>query len=118
MEVRNIELLEYVTREGINPFRYWFETLVDPSAQGTIMTRLGRLRLGNLGDFKSLENGVYELRIHMGPGYRIYFGRVLDGKALILLGGSRRSQDKDIKRARIYLGDFLSRIRHEKKKSK
>jgi putative addiction module killer protein len=81
-------------------FRRWFDDLSDQEARNKIFVRIRRLRAGNLGDFKSVGAGVSELRIHYGPGYRIYF--TWKGKELILLlaGGDKGSQKRDILAAR------------------
>src|SRR5437764_5155155 len=70
------EIRIYQTREGRFPFSEWFEHLRDQKTQQVVDSRLARVRLGNLGDAASLGGGLYELRIHFGPGFRIYFGMV------------------------------------------
>jgi putative addiction module killer protein len=80
-------------------FKAWFESLSDRRAQLRIGARIRRLSLGNPGDAKPVGSGVSEMRIHYGPGYRIYFmrrGRML---VVLLCGGDKRTQDADIKRA-------------------
>lgn len=67
------------------------------------MQRLDRLQSGNPGDCKSLGAGLVELRVDMGPGYRVYFARLGPGRCLILWGGSKRTQVADIERARKWL---------------
>ena len=80
-------------------FQSWLENLKDPRAYARIETRLFRLALGLLGDFKSVGNGVSELRIDYGPGYRVYFTR-RGGKLFILLvGGDKSTQARDIRLA-------------------
>jgi putative addiction module killer protein len=95
--VREIRLLQ--TANGSVPFEKWFDRLKDKSAQATIDARLTRLMDGNFGDHKQVGNGVHELRIHAGPGYRVYYG--LDGPMIVILitGGSKRSQKTDIQTA-------------------
>jgi putative addiction module killer protein len=80
-------------------FAAWFEDLRDQRAKAQIQVRIDRLSLGNPGDTKPVGEGVSELRIDYGPGYRIYF--VHRGKALIVLlaGGDKRTQARDIKAA-------------------
>lgn len=67
-----------------------------------IRNRLRRIELGNLGNYKSLGAGIYELKFSFGPGYRIYFAEVENTVILLLAGGDKSSQSKDIKRAKIY----------------
>lgn len=71
--------------------------------------RINRLRLGNLGDCRHLGEGIYELRIHLDPGYRVYFGDV-DGENIVLLcGGTKRTQRRDIEKAQEYWRELRSR---------
>lgn len=102
------EIRVYQRNGGKRPFIVWLEALKDIRARAIIKARLGRVQLGNLGDYKPVGNGVYELRIDVGPGYRIYFG--IDGTKviLLLLGGSKRKQQRDIKKAKEYWQDYLS----------
>ena len=76
-----------------------------------VLARVDRLAFGTFGDWKPVGEGVCELRIHFGAGYRVYFGR--DGKAVVILlcGGEKRSQDTDIKRAKKYWNDYETRKR-------
>lgn len=104
-----IELLEYVTEDGRNPFRKWLLSLKDRAARARIRVRLNRVRLGNFGDCKSAGKGVEELRVDYGPGYRIYFARNTSSLVILLCGGSKKSQSKDIQLAQAYWGDFKRR---------
>lgn len=81
-------------------FIRWLNKLKDRQAHGTIISRINRLRHGNAGDVKTIGGGVRELRIHRGPGYRIYF--VQHGETIIVLlcGGDKGSQDRDIQKAK------------------
>ena len=102
----------YVASDGGSPFQEWLDKLKDKKARAIINARLDRLRLGNLGDCKSIGSGVFELRMDFGPGYRIYFGQ--DGETLVILlcGGDKSSQAADIKKAGKYWDDY--KIRHGK----
>ena len=93
------QILEYVTPQGTNPFRLWLASL-PVFVAARVQARLYRAELGNLGDFKSVGDGVFELRIHMSPGYRLYYGR--EGRTIILLlaGGTKSSQNRDITKAK------------------
>jgi putative addiction module killer protein len=95
----------YITEEGIEPFARWFNKL-NAIAAAKVSTALYRLELGNYSNVKSLSDGIYEYKIDFGPGYRIYFGQ--DGEELIILvgGGSKKQQDKDIKMAKNYWQEF------------
>lgn len=99
MESRQWEIQKYVTAEGDCPFDEWFDKL-DLNLQTRIDVRLDRVRLGNFGDRKSLEKGIFELRFQFGAGYRIYFGLKGNQMVLLLVGGSKKTQKKDIKTAR------------------
>lgn len=94
MNHTQIELLEYLTDSGQNPFRNWLEGLRDRQARAKIRVRLNRIRLGNFGDCKSVGRGVSELRIPHGPGYRVYFGRK-DNMVVILLCGATRKHNPE-----------------------
>jgi putative addiction module killer protein len=105
MESRPRKIQIYEDSDGQRPFETWFKNLEPLRARTTIATRLDRAELGALGDWKPIQSGVCEMRIHFGPGYRIYFG--LDGDALVLLwGGTKATQSRDIRRAMNYWGDY------------
>ena len=108
------ELIFYQTERGAVPFQKWLSSLKDLKGVTKIKTRLNRLALGNYGDCKNLKNGVKELRIDYGPGYRVYFAE-LNRKTTILLiiGGTKRTQDKDIKKAVEYWQLFKTRFENE-----
>lgn len=78
----------------------WFDALRDTQARARINTRLRRLSLGNPGDVKPVGEGVSELRIDYGPGYRVYFTQRGREVVILLAGGDKRTQDKDIQTAR------------------
>ncbi|MCG8449375.1 MAG: type II toxin-antitoxin system RelE/ParE family toxin [Pirellulales bacterium] len=92
------ELFEYVRTDGSCPFAEWLAGL-NKEAAAKVAVALERMETGNLGDHKSVGQGVSERRIHFGPGYRIYFGR--DGNTLIVLvgGGTKSRQAADIRNA-------------------
>jgi putative addiction module killer protein len=80
-------------------FAEWFAKLRDVQARGRIVARLRRLSLGNPGDVKSVGQGVLEMRIDYGPGYRVYIAYRGAKRAIILCGGDKRSQPRDIAKA-------------------
>lgn len=103
------ELRFYRTKEGKEPFTDWIEALKDVMGRAHITNRLNRVSIGHYGDYKSVGGGVYELRIHYGPGYRVYFSEQQDTIVLLLLGGSKRTQLKDIQKAKQYWAEFRER---------
>lgn len=105
-EPRDIQ--RYITADGKIPFDRWFDALRDEKTKTIINKRLNRVRLGNLGDYRSVGEGVYELKINYGPGYRVYFGQVGTTIILLLCGGDKSSQDKDISQAIEYWTDYRS----------
>lgn len=88
----------YTSVNGEQPFIEWLES-IDSKIRYRIKERLDRVALGNFGDVKSLRDGVFELRLWFGSGYRIYFGQENDTVVLLLCGGDKRSQKKDLKKA-------------------
>ncbi len=94
-----IEIREYLDDRGRSPFGRWFDSL-DASAAVRVRTSLARMEAGNLSNIRGVGNGVLECRINVGPDYRVYFGR--DGDTLIVLlgGGTKTRQQKDIDDAR------------------
>jgi putative addiction module killer protein len=108
MENQPREIRYYITDNGISPFAEWFMSLRDRRAQSKIELRLRRMELGNWGDCKALGSGLYELRVDTGPGYRIYFGEVGATVVLLLCGGDKSTQDKDIKKAQLYWSRYES----------
>lgn len=106
-----VEVRYYQTVHGRRPVAEWLNRLQDGVARARIVARLDRLAAGLFGDWKIVGDGVYELRIDHGPGYRVYYGQ--DGNSLILLlcGGEKRTQVKDIKTAHAYWKDYKARKR-------
>lgn len=92
-----LEISEY-THDDKAPFSDWLNTL-DRPVKARIMTRIDRIRRENFGDAKSVGEGVFELRIAFGPGYRVYYGRQGQEIVVLLCGGDKGSQSRDIARA-------------------
>lgn len=105
-----IEVLEYQDQKGESPFAGWFKGL-EPASAAKVTVAVKRIEMGNLSNAKSLGGGVFEYRLHTGPGYRIYFGQ--DGGTLMVVlgGGTKRRQQADIAKAR----DLWSEYRQRKK---
>ena len=93
-EIKKLEL-----QNGLVPFDEWFDSLRDLRMQAAVDARLTRLRAGNFGDCKSVGGGVFELRISFGPGLRVYYGLHDKQIAVLIGGGDKRSQPRDIRRA-------------------
>ena len=91
---------EYLDENGRSHYGEWLSSLRDARAKAKIIIAVDRMELGNLGDSEPVGEGVSELRIHYGPGYRVYYAR--DGKTIFLLlcGGDKSTQSKDIKQAK------------------
>jgi putative addiction module killer protein len=106
METHERYLREYITRTGRNPFGGWLRSITDTTTRARIRTRLSRLRLGNFGDTRSVGEGVHELRLDFGPGYRVYYGLIGDIIVLLLGGGDKRSQARDIRDAKRHWREF------------
>ncbi|HQU49751.1 MAG TPA: type II toxin-antitoxin system RelE/ParE family toxin [Casimicrobiaceae bacterium] len=102
----SIEVRHYLTPEGRDPFAEWVERLRDKRARAAVLLRIGRMERGLFGDARSVGGGVSELRIDVGPGYRVYFGRIGDRIVLLLCGGDKRRQDDDIARAKRYWASY------------
>lgn len=104
-----IELRTYVTADGRAPFDEWMEELRDVQARARIRARLVRVQLGNFGDFRPLREGVQEMRIDHGPGYRVYLSRQGPIVVLLLCGSDKGGQAAAIKQAVAYLNDWRKR---------
>src|SRR5271155_1716791 len=105
------EIRYYVAADGRAPFAWWFADL-EAVARAKVTRAVVRLEQGNFSNVKSVGEGVFEYRIDFGPGYRIYFGQ--DGQTLVILltGGTKKRQQRDIDEARAYWQDYkLSRRR-------
>lgn len=109
MEAKPREIRGYVTENGKIPFEEWFESLRDTNAKAKIISRLNRVRAGNLGDYQPVGEGVCEFRIQSGPGYRIYFGQIGFTIVILLCGGDKSTQDPDIRTAKEYWKDYEKR---------
>lgn len=108
MEVQPREIERYTTSDGRVPFDEWFYDLRDSQAKLKINVRLKRVSAGNFGDYRSVGEGVWELRLNFGPGYRVYFGQVETTIVLLLCGGDKSTQDEDIFQAKKYWTKYRS----------
>ena len=107
-----IEIREYIDNRGRSPFGRWFDGL-DAGAAARVRTSLARMEAGNLSNVRGVGSGVSECRINVGPGYRVYFGR--DGDTLIILlgGGTKARQQRDIEGARELWQEYRRRKQQE-----
>ena len=108
-----IEAQEYRTDDGVSPFARWFATL-DTRAALKVRTAIARMEAGNFSNAKSVGAGLSECRIDFGPGYRVYFGK--NGHRLVILlgGGTKKRQHKDIEAARGFWTNYKARKRRER----
>ncbi len=109
MEARPREIQNYLTTEGKSPYEEWVESFRDRQTRSQIDKRLKRVKLGNLGDYRSVGKGVFELRIDQCPGNQIYFGQIGLTIVLLLCGGDKSTQEQDIGKAKEYWRDYERR---------
>ena len=100
-----IKILE--TENGKSPFNDWLLGLKDIKARALVRAKLARIQLGHMGDAKSLGDGVYELRIFYGPAYRVYFGIEENAIVILINGGDKGSQKRDIVKAKVLWSRYL-----------
>ncbi len=93
---------EYIDDKGVSPYADWLDRLRDVRAKAKIIFRIDRMELGLFGDVQSIGDGLSELRIHYGPGYRVYYCKEAAQVYLLLCGGNKSSQKRDIKLAKSY----------------
>lgn len=97
-----------------DPYTVWLSRLRDKQAKVAIIRRMMRIENGNFGDHRYCRDGVWEMRIDVGPGYRIYYALAGQRVVLLLCGGDKRTQDTDITRSVIYLHNWQRRNDNEK----
>jgi len=102
----NRTLIIYEAPNGKSPFLDWLLALKDVKGRAVIRARLNRIELGNFGDCKSLGDGVFELKITFGPGYRVYFGKQGEILVVLLCGGDKSTQSRDIARAKLLWKEY------------
>ena len=104
-----VEIRNYLTASGKDPYQGWLDELKDLRGRVAIQRRMDRLVDGNFGDHRFCRDGVWELRIQFGPGYRVYYGREGETVVVLLCGGSKRTQSTDINKAVRYWFDYQRR---------
>ena len=108
-DVRPRTINFYQIPNSPEPFTEWFLSIRDTKTRQRIQARLTSVRAGNLGNHRFVGNGVWELRLDFGPGYRIYYSEVDNTIVLLLCGGDKSSQQRDIERAKHYWTEYKER---------
>ncbi len=103
------KIVHYVASDGESVFQGWFRKLRDSTAKFRITRRLTQAKRGNTGDTKPVGQGVHEMRIDYGPGYRIYYANDGDMIVVLLCGGDKSTQNEDLKRAKDYWATYKKR---------
>lgn len=106
MVMKMYKISVYTTVDGKAPFLNWLESIKDFQVRRRIQLRIDRLEIGNFGDTKQIDNSLYELRLFFGSGYRVYYTIENDKLVILLMGGDKSTQSKDIKKAKEYLQDY------------
>ena len=114
MESRQRRIEFYQTDKGEQPVQDWLDSLRDGEGRAKIRAKIDRLNLGNFGGCKSLGGGLHELKIDFGPGYRVYFADLENVIVLLLCGGDKSTQNRDIDVAKKYLADYKKRTDENK----
>src|SRR3989338_6925856 len=107
MQEREIRI--YKNKKGKAPVLKWLSAIKNNKIKNQIKNRIRRLSLSHFGDYKHVGNGVYELRVHFGPSYRIYFGFFNEAVIVLLSGGEKNKQQKDIEKAKLFWLDYNER---------
>lgn len=105
---KNIQILELPS--GKSPYADWINGIKDRITRARIRRRVDRMEQGNYGDYKILGDGVNELRLHFGPGYRIYFAELNDVIVILLCGGDKGAQKNDVKIAKQYWRELQEKL--------
>lgn len=105
MSEPQIKVEFFISERGTSPFKIWLDEL-NYEFVGRVNNRLKRLKYGNFGDYKNLGDGVFELRLHFGSGYRIYFGKENSKIVILLCAGDKSTQSRDVKKAKKYWEEY------------
>ncbi|MCL1467984.1 type II toxin-antitoxin system RelE/ParE family toxin [Argonema galeatum] len=109
MEAQPREIRRYIKPDGRVPFSEWIDSFRDRKTRVNINKRIRRVSVGNLGDYRSVGEGVCELKINYSPGYRVYFGQIGSTIVILLCGGDKSTQDRDIDTAKEYWRNYHER---------
>ena len=106
-----MQIVHYVSASDVDVYQDWLDGIRDRTTRARITRRVDRIKDGNFGDHEPCRDGVYELKIDFGPGYRVYYSRVGETVVLLLAGGDKSSQNKDIDKAVANLQDYKRRTK-------
>ncbi|MCK4870439.1 MAG: type II toxin-antitoxin system RelE/ParE family toxin [Gammaproteobacteria bacterium] len=109
------EIRYYITQTGKTPFITWLKNLKNSLVKHRLQERLDRVAMGNFGDHKSLSGGIYELRCNFENGIRMYYGIDKQNVILLLCGGNKSSQQRDIQQAITYWQDYCGEKNEQKR---
>ena len=108
-----MKIVHYTTEDGADLYQKWLDSLRDNRARIAVLRRIDRAALGNFGDHKSCRDGVSEMRVNLGSGYRVYYFQHGQTLVVLLCGGDKRTQDADISKAVDYKANFLRRMKED-----
>ena len=108
-----MEIAHYLTEDGTDLYQEWVAALRDNRARIAVLRRIDRAALGNFGDHKACRDGVSEMRVDVGPGYRVYYFQHGQTLVVLLCGGDKHTQDADINKAVACKADFLRRLKSQ-----
>jgi len=104
-----METYYYLTASGRDPYQEWVDKLKDHTGRTVILPQVDRVTAGNFGEHRSLQEGVWKLKIDVGPGYRVYYALERTTIVMLLCGGSKRTREADIQRAVRYWNNYQRR---------
>ena len=106
-----MQLVHYVTASGVDVYQEWLDGIRDLKTRVRVTRSVDRVKQGNFGDHKFERDGVWEIRLDFGPGYRVYYSKIGETVVLLLAGGDKSTQDKDIDKAVANLQDYKRRTK-------
>ena len=109
-----MEVSNYITEDRIEPFAEWIKKLRDSQTRMRVLKSITKMRLGNFGDSESVGEGVSELKLDFGAGYRVYYAKQGEKIVFLLCGGDKKSQQKNIEQAREYWAEYKARMKRGK----
>lgn len=112
-DMTRFEIEVYLTEDGEAPFQAWLDAIASSEIRTQIFARIRRASLGNFGDWKPLAGapGIFEMRIHAGSGYRVFYTVVGNTVVLLLAGATKKDQRRALEKAKVYLDDYRKRMK-------